>query len=768
MTDVARATRLNLLLLNLRMDADDDNLGFTTVWARGLARRFGRVHVVTMSIGTVDVEHNADVHSLGAEEGRSRARRLAAFYRIVLRLAHSRSVDVCLVHQGPIFATLVAPVARAHGIPVLLSYGHGTVSRQLRIAHAVADRCISSSPSGFNLPSDKLFIVGQGIDTTVFHPPASVDPDYATTALTIGRTTPVKRLDEITDAVAILRDRGRALRLRIVGGPSGADDERYVASLRARVRRLGVEELVRFEGPTPFRDVPEWYRRGCVFVSASENRSLDKAYLEAMASHCIPVSRNESFAALARARGYDWLVPGPGPEGIADTIGAVLDLPARERQHLQRRLRTTVHEDHEIEGLMDRVTRHLIDLADRRRGGARPGAPGAARPRVLFVSSDRLQPPFASGVERKWTAVGERVDFRMVARRRAGAQPDPRFRLVDVPVTDKAYHLMLPFVVRQEMRRLRPDVLVCQTPYEAFVLRWTLRRRRGAPKVVVDLHGDWRTAARVYGSPVRRVLAPLADRAALAGLRWADGTRALTQFTQRLAEEATGRPPLGTYPTHFDFESFTARPSTPLPPARAVAWVGVLERAKNIDGFAAAWRLLAERVPDATLTIVGQGHMQDVVDELVRDYPGRVTAIPSLAPAGVAALLDASRVLALPSRSEGTPRVIMEAFARGRPVVASAVGGVPDMIEAGRNGLLVDPEDASSVADALAQVLEDDALAQRLGAGALQDSADRFHWPVERYADSMLRLFEAVLGRREPDGPSDWRTAPRISSSMAP
>jgi glycosyltransferase involved in cell wall biosynthesis len=89
-----------------------------------------------------------------------------------------------------------------------------------------------------------------------------------------------------------------------------------------------------------------------------------------------------------------------------------------------------------------------------------------------------------------------------------------------------------------------------------------------------------------------------------------------------------------------------------------------------------------------------------------------------LAPEDVAAALDHAWVLVLPSRSEGMGRVIVEAFCRARPVVASRVGGIPDLVEDRRNGLLVEPSDTAGLADALVRVLDDRELAERLGAAA--------------------------------------------------
>ena len=107
-----------------------------------------------------------------------------------------------------------------------------------------------------------------------------------------------------------------------------------------------------------------------------------------------------------------------------------------------------------------------------------------------------------------------------------------------------------------------------------------------------------------------------------------------------------------------------------------------------------------------------------VAEQLVAESGGRVTWAPSLPGDGVARALDAASVLVLPSRSEGLGRVVVEAFCRGRGVVGSSVGGIPDLVTEGETGLLVPPEDPDALADALVAVLSDRALAGRFGTAA--------------------------------------------------
>jgi glycosyltransferase involved in cell wall biosynthesis len=274
--------------------------------------------------------------------------------------------------------------------------------------------------------------------------------------------------------------------------------------------------------------------------------------------------------------------------------------------------------------------------------------------------------------------------------------------------------------------------VLAQGPYDAAaaIVGRTLARSR-AP-LIVDVHGDWRTATRLYGSPLRRLLSPLGDRLSAAALRRADAVRVVSGYTERLVREI-GLDPAGSFPAFMDLDPFLAEPPAPFPARPQALFVGVLEPYKGIDVLAEAWRLAR---PGATLRIVGSGSRASVVEGLGVQWDRR------LAPAEVARALDESTVLVLPSRSEGMGRVIVEAQCRGRPVIGSRVGGIPDLVRDGENGLLVEPEDPQALADALVRVLSDPELTARLGAEAR--AGVRLGSP-ENWASELRLLLEETL-----------------------
>ncbi len=116
-----------------------------------------------------------------------------------------------------------------------------------------------------------------------------------------------------------------------------------------------------------------------------------------------------------------------------------------------------------------------------------------------------------------------------------------------------------------------------------------------------------------------------------------------------------------------------------------------------------------------------------------------------LTPAEVARALDESTLLLLPSRSEGLPRIVIEAFCRGRPVVGTRSGGIPDIVKDGVNGVLVEPEDPAALADAIVSVLSEHELQEELAEGALASAAEWLQTP-EQYAAQVRELVGRVAG----------------------
>ena len=366
------------------------------------------------------------------------------------------------------------------------------------------------------------------------------------------------------------------------------------------------------------------------------------------------------------------------------------------------------------------------------------------KPRVLFVSR-RLRLPLSPSLQRKWDAVGRELDFRVLA---GGNGHDEHFHLTrTLPALDgPAFFAALPVRIARELRDFHPHAVLAQGAHEAAAALAGRKLARADTAVIADLHGDWRAPTRLYGSRLRTALNPFADRVALTGLRNADGIRTITGYTTSLVREL-GLEPADEFPAYMDFDSFLQRPPQALPAQARALFVGVLERYKNVDGLADAWRLAAPQIPDAHLRLVGAGTLRGIVEQLLRDIPGQTSWEERLTQPEVSQALDEATALVLPSRSEGMGRVIVEAFCRARPVVAARVGGIPDLVEHEQNGLLVEPGDTRALAHAIVRILSDRVLAERLSAGA-HASADFWTSSADEFASRVRALVERITGLR--------------------
>jgi glycosyltransferase involved in cell wall biosynthesis len=361
-------------------------------------------------------------------------------------------------------------------------------------------------------------------------------------------------------------------------------------------------------------------------------------------------------------------------------------------------------------------------------------------PRVLFVGRGRLTLPLRPWLGKKWDAMSEVLDLHVL---NAGeGTGDDRFTMLSDGAA--AFYSRLPLDVARAIRSFRPQVVIASDPYLGVAVRAGRRLARSDARVVVEVHGDPRTLTRGYGSQFRRALSPIADAAARSGIEKADATRALSRFTSSIIEEIRGIPATAAFPTYSDLEAFADPPVVPVPEAQRIVFVGALETYKNVDGLVASWRRLQSRLPRAELTVIGRGSRHAVIDELVRELPETVKHHPVLEPPDVATAIDRSRALVLPSWPEGLGRVVLEAFARARTVVATDAGGIPDMVTNGKDGILVPLDDVDALVDGMAAVLEDRDLAVRLGEAG-RDAYRPWHQTPADFAAAYRDLVDRVL-----------------------
>jgi glycosyltransferase involved in cell wall biosynthesis len=265
----------------------------------------------------------------------------------------------------------------------------------------------------------------------------------------------------------------------------------------------------------------------------------------------------------------------------------------------------------------------------------------------------------------------------------------------------------------------------------------------GEIPVVVSLRGSDVPGYDPYNIAMQRahrVLAPLT--------RWiwrrADRVVAVCESLGRLSAETCPGLPYSVVPNGVDLRLFHPPEKSPADGRiRCLAVARLVER-KGLGELIQAFALLPRNRYE--LEIVGRGPDEGVLRDLAGrlDVAQEIRFSGALDRAAVAQRYRDAHLFTLPSSAEAFGNVFAEALASGLPVVGCNVGGIPELIEHGRTGLLVDPEDLEGLADALVSVLTDREAAERFGreAHALYES---IHTTPAEYADRVRALVEASL-----------------------
>jgi len=174
--------------------------------------------------------------------------------------------------------------------------------------------------------------------------------------------------------------------------------------------------------------------------------------------------------------------------------------------------------------------------------------------------------------------------------------------------------------------------------------------------------------------------------------------------------------------------------------------LGRLVQQKGFDLALAALASLSERFPHVRMTIAGDGPERSQLERQIAEWhlEERVDLAGWVAPDNVPALLNTATIVLMPSRWEGLPSVALQAGMMARPVIATPVGGLSEVIVHQRTGLLVAPEDHIELAEAIASLLEEPPLAAQMGQAARRRVQKVFSW--QRCVDAYDTLYRKLAG----------------------
>ena len=286
---------------------------------------------------------------------------------------------------------------------------------------------------------------------------------------------------------------------------------------------------------------------------------------------------------------------------------------------------------------------------------------------------------------------------------------------------------MVPKLVRV-MRQERPDVV--HTHLDVIKYATAAARLSGVKKCVHTVHS---LADREAEGRIQKIINGTYFRKA-----WSVPV-ALTPEVQASVSDFYGLPPERIPVIYNGIDLSRCIPKTTYETGETVTilHVGRFDVPKNHAGLLEAFRLLRETHPECHLRLVGDGDLRLRMEALAKEK-GISDAVEFCGmQSNVYPYLHDADIFTLPSIYEGNPMTIIEAMGTGLPIVASRVGGIPDMIHDGESGILVEPE-PRAVCDALARMVEDGALRRRLGENAKAQSRQ---FSAEHMAEDYLTCY---------------------------
>jgi len=331
--------------------------------------------------------------------------------------------------------------------------------------------------------------------------------------------------------------------------------------------------------------------------------------------------------------------------------------------------------------------------------------------------------------------------------------------------------ILATFRLAKMIREQRPHILHTHTAKAGAIgrLAAVVAGRARPPIVVHTFHGH--VLRGYFGSSrtavfrgLERLLAPVADTLIAVSPEVRDDLVALKIAPPEKFEVIRLGIELDERVVHAQEERKRTRRVMGVPDDRfLVGWIGRMTGVKRGADVLRAFRLLRDQGVDATLCMVGDGPEREQLEALASNLGLMHDCLFAGYQEDVGPFFAAFDAFLLPSANEGTPVTAIESIASGCPVVATRVGGVPDVVEEGVDGFMVEPGDLEAIADRLGRLAADPELRARMGAAGRQRVLPRY--AVERLVDDVDSLYRSLLARKGVTVTSAPARTPRTTAS---
>jgi len=287
------------------------------------------------------------------------------------------------------------------------------------------------------------------------------------------------------------------------------------------------------------------------------------------------------------------------------------------------------------------------------------------------------------------------------------------------------------------IRRLTPDIVHAHDPHAVAMaaLALSMSTQARTPRLVASRRVDFRLARNALSRwKYRQVDLFICASEAIRRIIVADGVRPERTVTVREGIDL-GR--VAAAPAAALHEELWLPHHAPI-----VGNVAALVPHKGQRHLIEAAALVVRQVPDARFVIAGEGELRPVLERAIKEHRLEKHVLLAGFRPDVLSLHKAFDIFVMSSVTEGLGTSLLDAMACGRPVVATTVGGIPEVVVDGETGFLVPPRDHEGMAAALVKLLRDEDLRQRMGNAGLARARRRFS--AERMVQETLRVYRRV------------------------
>ncbi|MFH0892331.1 MAG: glycosyltransferase family 4 protein [Candidatus Falkowbacteria bacterium] len=391
---------MKLLICTQKVDINDDVLGFFHSWIREFAKHYEKVTVICLYKGEYDLPENVKVLSLGKERKKNFQSRIGPvvptglygfsifppeadppladnfqsiinfqffnkiayilkFYKYIF--SEKGNYDKVFVHMNSEYAVLGGGLWRLWNKKIGLWYVHKAIPWQLRIAEKFVDVIFTASKESCNLKSNKIRVIGHGIDLEKFQ---ITNPKFQTlptgrqvnskfVIVYVGRISRIKNQELLIRAIDILRNDD--LSVKLIGGTVYDQDKDYLDKLKKLVKEKKLDDVIEFVGAVPNKDIGGYYGEADLALNLCPTGGVDKAVLEAMAAGVPVIVFNKTFADVLGDYKEEMILRAENAEELAGKIKNIMGWGVEKRESAGKDLRGVVKENYGLESLIGKI-----------------------------------------------------------------------------------------------------------------------------------------------------------------------------------------------------------------------------------------------------------------------------------------------------------------------------------------------------------------------------------------------------------------------------